>query len=642
MGGGLIQLVTYGTQDIFLTGTPQITFFKVVYRRYTNFAIESIEQTFNGQIDFGNKVTCNLNKHGDLIHKTYLEVVLPQVQLEKTDLNPNYGSPTSIDFTKTFRPDDQQYYELGQQLTDAQATYYTFKIFIEYSMDIYRYTVIGTNDGSDLDVNVDNDGNYPDNSFPDTVISKFNNPVSMNPNIRKLLINYYQTRLGINTPEFDDENSDIISYTTFTILIIPAIYTKHYVSLPQIFSCSLFLDQILNNFFKVTVKTLFDALEQENEMLKVLNLWLQNAQIMYSSMYSEYYDAQINFNNISSPFTKFAWIKRIGHFIASEIELQIGGKQIDKHYKDWLNIWYELSKNVYLDEVYNKMIGNVDILTTFDNSFKPTYKLYIPLQFSFCRHNGLAIPLVSLRYHDVDISVRFAKIEECCYVESGYSLFDALHIEYASLYVDYVYLDSAERKRFAQASHEYLIQQLQVDEYNDISVSTFKEQLNFANPCTEIIWTIQANRHIKNPTDDNNLLDYTNYTYTTNGKSVNGNSTNPMITGKLDFNTLARVNELDSNYFNYVQPYQCHLSSPCSGLNMYSFALDPEKQQPSGSANLSRIKSILMTLLLNDKIFNNEEEYTGPIKGITIRFYTLNYNVLRIMSGMAGLAFGLG
>ena len=74
MGGGLMQLVAYGAQDVYLTGNPQITFFKVVYRRHTNFAVENIEQVFNGAADFGRKVTCQISRNGDLITKMYLRV----------------------------------------------------------------------------------------------------------------------------------------------------------------------------------------------------------------------------------------------------------------------------------------------------------------------------------------------------------------------------------------------------------------------------------------------------------------------------------------------------------------------------------------------------------------------------------------
>ena len=80
MGGGLLQLVAYGAQDIYLTGNPQITFFKVVYRRHTNFSVESIEQTFNGTADFGKRVTCTISRNGDLINRVYLQVTLPAVE----------------------------------------------------------------------------------------------------------------------------------------------------------------------------------------------------------------------------------------------------------------------------------------------------------------------------------------------------------------------------------------------------------------------------------------------------------------------------------------------------------------------------------------------------------------------------------
>ena len=91
MGGGLMQLVAYGAQDIYLTNNPQITFFKVVYRRHTNFAIESIEQTFNGSVDFGNKVSCTVSRNGDLIHKVYLQVDLPALAGTVTNWVENIG-----------------------------------------------------------------------------------------------------------------------------------------------------------------------------------------------------------------------------------------------------------------------------------------------------------------------------------------------------------------------------------------------------------------------------------------------------------------------------------------------------------------------------------------------------------------------
>jgi hypothetical protein len=79
-----MQLVAYGAQDVFLTGTPEITFWKVSYRRHTNFAMESIEQTFSGQADFGRRVTCTISRNGDLAYRTYLQVTLPEINQSMT------------------------------------------------------------------------------------------------------------------------------------------------------------------------------------------------------------------------------------------------------------------------------------------------------------------------------------------------------------------------------------------------------------------------------------------------------------------------------------------------------------------------------------------------------------------------------
>ena len=98
MGGGLMQLVAYGAQDVYLTGNPQITFWKVTYRRHTNFAMESIEQTFNGQADFGRRVTCTISRNGDLAYRTYLQVTLPEINQNMTPSGKNGVYARWLDF----------------------------------------------------------------------------------------------------------------------------------------------------------------------------------------------------------------------------------------------------------------------------------------------------------------------------------------------------------------------------------------------------------------------------------------------------------------------------------------------------------------------------------------------------------------
>ena len=705
MTAGLIQLVTNGTQDIFLTGSPQITFFKMVYRRYTNFAIESVEQGFDGVVDFDKFVTSTLDKNGDLINRAYLEVIIPEVQLLKKDLNPDYAPPTSNiisgsgndnNFGKAFRPDDIPFALKTSAKRSAEVAFFTYKILIEYLVDIYRFSIQQIDNGVDLDVKKDINNIFPEGSFAYDLFDINDglfNEIPVDESITKLLVNYYKDFFILTENEirvlniFSKEN--IFSYS----YIVNDIIQKKFLNsnqnsgiiLPEIVFSKINLKQIMVNFFENTVDELLDDQDREDLLRIILDQWYIDAKETLIFLEKEYIKATKELEDVKSPYVKFAWIKRIGHYIAEHIEVTIGGKRIDKHYSDWMNIWYELSKNIHHEDHYKKMIGDVEYLTTFDNNIKPQYKLYIPLQFWFCRHNGLALPLVSLRYHDVKINIKFRKLEQCAFVEAGYTLFEALHIDYASLFIDYIYLDSLERKRFARASHEYLIEQVQREEFKDIVSTKHSAKLNFVHPCKELIWTCQANRYKQNPTDGNLILNPSNYSYSKQGIG------NPILEAKLEFNTHIRVQKLDGNYFNYVQPYQSHSNTPADGINVYSFAMESEQHQPSGTVNFSRINFIVMHLILDKRIFINkcdvieserfdiEDEYEcnctkgysfqcdvllkrgdrsrvynfckckdellissallEELSGVVLTFYAPNYNVLRIMSGMAGIAF---
>lgn len=681
MTAGLIQLVTHGTQDIYLTGSAQITFFKMVYRRYTNFAIESIEQCFDGVIDFDKYVSATLDKNGDLINRSYLEVVLPQVQLLKKDLNPDYKPPSNNDLGNAFRPDDIPYSLNLINKRNAEVAFFTFKILIEYMVDIYRFSIQQIDLGVDLDIKKDMSGDYPCGSFANDLFNVNDglfNEIPVDRSILKILINHYNNLFVLSDDDIEIiKNSLDLSKFDYSFIVDNIIQQKFKNSdiiLPEIILSKIDLKQIMIQFFDNTVDELLDD-QERNDLLKIiLDQWYSDAKFVYLFLERKYMDATKDLEDIESPYVKFAWIKRIGHYIAEHIEVMIGGKRIDKHYSNWMNIWYELSKNIYQENHYKKMIGDVEFMTTYDNNLKPQYKLYIPLQFWFCRHNGLALPLISLRYHDIKINVKFRKLEECAYVEDGYTLFDALHIDYASLFIDYVYLDGPERKRFARASHEYLIEQVQREEFKDIETVKTVAQLNFVHPCKELIWTCQANRYIKNPTDNNFLLNPSNYSLSNEGKG------NPILESRLEFNTHVRVQKLDGNYFNYVQPYQSHSNTPSDGINVYSFAIESEQHQPSGTVNYSRINFIAMHLMLDQRILSNDSNMFScncgnkfslqcdillkrgdqskvfdackckdkllvspalleEISGVILTFYAPNYNVLRIMSGMGGIAF---
>jgi hypothetical protein len=290
---------------------------------------------------------------------------------------------------------------------------------------------------------------------------------------------------------------------------------------------------------------------------------------------------QANINNPST--TK---ITQAGHKLIKSVEVEIGGQRIDKHYGDWLSIWNELTQTQGHWEGYEAMTDLPEETTT---------TLYVPLQFWFCRNPGLALPLIALQYHEVKINIEFAQTTD---IHPS----AALTMNSASLYVDYIYLDTDERRRFAQVSHEYLIEQLQFT--GDESLSN-KVKLNFNHPVKELIWVAKAS--------DSLVGDFALDAY---GEA------------KLQLNGHDRFSAREASYFQLVQPYQHHERVPVGkNINVYSFALKPEEHQPSGTCNMSRIDNA--TLNLTDVNANN----------LNLKVFAVNYNVLRVMSGMGGLAY---
>lgn len=244
--------------------------------------------------------------------------------------------------------------------------------------------------------------------------------------------------------------------------------------------------------------------------------------------------------------------------------------------------------------------------------------------------------------------------------------------------MDYIYLDTDERRRFAQVSHEYLIEQLQFTGDESTSQETNKIKLNFNHPCKELIWVVQRDENVSDTAPVGkqwfNYTDAYDFTYkAAGGQDVSGafsasysnlvtpstatndreagsmpgiaaggannvyvpvsfeNGTNPVVLAKLQLNGHDRFSERDGRYFNLVQPYQHHENVPSQGINVYSFGLKPEEHQPSGTCNMSRIDNATLHLKLSP------EAIGGSVKSCKVRVYAVNYNVLRIMSGMGGL-----
>jgi hypothetical protein len=571
MAGGLIQIVTYGSQDLYLTGTPEITFFKVVYRRHTNFSIESVRVTFDDPTGFGLKSSLTVPKTGDLIHKTYLEVKLPAMNLKRidtsNDLKPVVDqAATNFDIVQSFMSLNRRSYGGAASIFEASNSF----------------------DSSKLINQIDLVFNEPGASQK---IEDFQNLLATTPNA-------------------------------------PFLYDE------------------------VSMKSVADSyspLDIKQDLFSALSVALDKSQKTQEFFFIDLRTKQEAFTDQMNDNIKFAWVSRVGHAIIDEIEIMIGGSVLDRHLGDWINIWYELTAKRDLEKVYFKMIGNVDVLTDFDRTPKPSYLMRIPLQFWFCRYNGLAIPLVALEYHDVTFNVKFRKLEQVSYVEFGQQIrlnnagdvitlsevSDDLGLDIeATMLIDYIYLDTAERRRFAQASHEYLIEQLQILELPVISQKLYQINLNkFVLPCKEMVWIAQKQKYTVNP-DGTRQTQFNNYSLT------DGNKGNPIAFSKIDFHSYERVPRLDGNYFNYVQPYQHHNTTPSDGINMYSYSIFPEEFQPSGSANVSQLSRINLTLEFRDELLLGD----GTYEPVYIRVYVRNLNILRIFSGMGSPAatFGAG
>lgn len=201
--------------------------------------------------------------------------------------------------------------------------------------------------------------------------------------------------------------------------------------------------------------------------------------------------------------SNFGYVRRLGLATVQHYKIEIGGSKLDEQYGDWLNIWYELSHKTGQERGFSRMIGDVPELTAINADAKPQYNMYVPLQFWFNRNNGLALPLIALQYHDVRITIDFRPASQVVNTVGDAS--PSVSMSDAQLIIDYVYLDSEERKRFAQASHEYLFEQLQFTGSEALSSLTNKYRLNFNHPSKYLVWA----PHLEKYNNHNSYIAYT-------------------------------------------------------------------------------------------------------------------------------------
>lgn len=330
------------------------------------------------------------------------------------------------------------------------------------------------------------------------------------------------------------------------------------------------------------------------------------------------------------------WVNAVGHRIIDYVEIEIGGTRIDRHTGDWLELNSELCLDESKKRAYWKMIGKDDFYYITNDDQSKT--LYIPFQFWFCKESGLALPIVALQHHDVKVNIKFRELRDLITaqkinvdntVEEITDLAAIIPLDVsitrATLLCDYVYLDVCERKWFAQHSHKYLIEQVQYNgDTGIVSSSEHKMFLDFSHPCKELVWFTR--RSVTTHAND-----WLNFGQTDNtDKYLWGSRSNDDICKRMTLflNGHERTEEREGEYFRLVNAYNNHTRIPNNYIYTYSFALHPEKQEPSGALNFSLIDEAFVQL----KMDNNNVPFT-------LHVYAKNYNMLAITQGMGGLVF---
>ena len=338
----------------------------------------------------------------------------------------------------------------------------------------------------------------------------------------------------------------------------------------------------------------------------------------------------------------------------ASVELTIGGQRIDKHYQTWFRLYAE----VFLSE--SDKINYGKLTTTQLNDTTNKNYVYLPLLFFFNRNPGLYLPLIALQYHEVRLDFDLT---------STFTNYFGASSQVFEVWANYVYLDTEERRRFAQKGHEYLIEQVQHTGGDSITSASQTVRLSFNHPVKELVWCYQntastatnsmwnfstscANVHVTAnvaPTTIGSALPHTigaprlygagtlasNIFWIEEGSAVAGaagKEVGPMKDFKLVLNGQDRFKEQLGKYFNQYQPYVYHSGTPYPGIYVYSFALQPEEHQPTGTCIFSRIDNAQVAVWLKTASATNAAYNLQ-------KMFAVNYNILRIQSGMGGLAF---
>tara|TARA_B100000214_G_scaffold374973_1_gene359436 strand:+ start:1547 stop:2836 length:1290 start_codon:yes stop_codon:yes gene_type:complete len=346
--------------------------------------------------------------------------------------------------------------------------------------------------------------------------------------------------------------------------------------------------------------------------------------------------------NITGSGTYLNWTNNTGHALIKECSIDIGGHVIDKHYSDWLDVQnelYDINEQEWLG--LNKHPGKVGYFKSGEKGIdSQVLKLYVPLHFWFCNNPGLYLPIVAITKHDINLNMVIRSVENLFNLDGELSYTNtSADID---IWCEYMFLDSEEKRKFLSEKRAYLIQQVQRHESDMKLINPFK----FYHPVKEIVWIVQdQNVRVEsgNGNSDMNCLlnvsgqaqtnknDYFNYQSSTSLNSENIyaiTSYESFKTAKLRLNGIDRFYDRDASYFRMVQPLHCKQKVPNKHIYLYSFSINPRKYQPSGCCNFSKVDEAELIVTSSYNYVNER-----------LIIFAVNYNVLVVSSGMAGLVY---
>ena len=619
MGGGLMQLVAYGAQDVYLTGNPQITFWKVTYRRHTNFAMESIEQTFNGQADFGRRVQCTISRNGDLAYRTYLQVTLPEINQSDNAANesvfarwldcPGEQMISMVEVEIGGQRIDRQYGDwmhIWNQLTltsEQEAGYH--KMIGQTSQLTYltdpQFADVATACGS---ADVPEAVCAPRSALPETTLYV---PLQFwfcrNPGLALPLIalQYHEVKINIEVRPLDEclfAVSSVGAGATGTVKVTNA-YAKSLVA------ASLYVDYVF-----------LDTDERRRMAQNPHEYLIEQLQFTGDeSIGSSSNKVKLNFNH---PCKEIIWVVQPDMHVAycdSFLDGRLMHRALGAQPFNYTDAVDALPDSILAYGSQAQSRGASSVIDT-SGLFNDTLS-------SDALFNGSIVRVTLTIASATTVAVVHGDTITQAGGATGTLVSDA-PIGATELVID-MPLSGYLATPFTNSSATLTAT------VAGLFATTATTQTVVTSPDAATLGASGTAGAI-NGSVSNGLTDAGVFVLAETALNMHCWGENPVVTAKLQLNGQDRFSEREGTYFDLVQPYQHHTRNPDTGINVYSFALRPEEHQPSGTCNFSRIDNATLQLVVSAAAI-------GGTQTAKVRVYATNYNVLRVMSGMGGLAY---